>query len=106
MVVLRSVPLLLAALTLFAIPASAQEVPADDAGPSACSVYDWNLPGEKPGLDPLHEDVDEMALKVGTWAVGAVVNMFIVDPDGCIRSFIRRTLGWPPGEELPTLSAL
>lgn len=42
----------------------------------ACRAWDFNMPDNN---QPLMDTI-------------------IADPDGCVRSFVRRTLGWPPIE--------
>ena len=67
------------ALNLYGVPTVGEEFQghSDTRDDSACRAWSMNWPdGNRPVTDTV-----------------------IVDPDGCLRSFVRRTLGWPPLEE-------
>lgn len=114
--------LLTALLTLLAVapPAAAEEDPAPSgipAGPgmgsclpsdlacaheeasAMCDPLSMACPVEADALsvDSAHVESTESACQAVDMNMPGTGQPVILDPDGCIRSFIRRTLGWPPG---------
>ena len=112
----------LATTLAVALPAAAEGdagfgLPGSD--PEGCLPYDLSCAtaaADACGMDPGSciadaEDSASMALTPspdGTtcraWDLNMpdanqpLTEMFMLDPEGCIQSFLRRTLGWPPSE--------
>lgn len=121
--------LLLTALSVVlavAVPASA-EAPASDPGPEpllacppldlacleghampACPAWDLLCPAESASAGEASEETDLTGCRVYTLdASQGNLQGLVLDPDGCLREFLRRTLGWPPMEwSAPTVDAL
>ncbi|MEA3137146.1 MAG: hypothetical protein QOJ26_483 [Thermoplasmata archaeon] len=52
-------------------------LPSTGSQQDTCPVYDLNMQPNTP------------------------TGLIVLDPGGCLRAYIRRTLGWPPSEQVP-----
>jgi hypothetical protein len=118
----------LVATLAVALPAAADEDPAASAPPEqavgpACQPFDLScLPGPdldvvecdsslttcSPDTSGLPEPGDDEGLAEQCKAYeftmpgdGPMTQIVVIDPEGCIRNYIRRTLGWPPSGQDP-----
>jgi hypothetical protein len=92
-----------------ALPAAAEEDPSAFGIPIGSDAQDCLTPdlaclGEADGSSAASEAESGEGFACRAWDLNMpdnnqpLMDTLILDPDGCVRSFIRRTLGWPPIE--------